>query len=430
MMITVLVLSLVGATLALPPRDGGNHWAVVVAGSNGWGNYRHQADACHAYQILHRNGIPDDRIIVMMYDDIANNEENPTPGIIINRPNGTDVYKGVPKDYNKEDVTPDNFLNVLKGNKEAMAGIGSGKVLQSGPEDNVFVFFTDHGAPNLIAFPESELHAKDMMEALQYMHDNNMYKNLVFYLEACESGSMFHRHLPDNINIFATSAANPHESSYACYFDEKRETYLGDLYSVKWMEDSDTEDLRKETLQRQFKIVRRETNTSHVREYGDMSMKNMTLLQFQGGKVDVPLTHLPPYPEVPLDAVPAPDVKLAVLQHRLKAARTEEERSEITDQIKQEFADRKMIQTTVDTIVRKVAVDSDQADQVLKDRTRDLTAHDCYKRAVTHFCRRCFLFNVYEHALRHLYTLVNLCEEGLPVDRITGVMDQVCIARN
>ncbi|XP_078577460.1 hyaluronan and proteoglycan link protein 1-like isoform X3 [Branchiostoma floridae x Branchiostoma japonicum] len=40
--------------------------------------------------------------------------------------------------------------------KEAVAGIQSAKVLQSGPEDNVFVFFTDHGAPNLIAFLESE----------------------------------------------------------------------------------------------------------------------------------------------------------------------------------------------------------------------------------------------------------------------------------
>ena len=39
--------------------------------------------------------------------------------------------------------------------------------------------------------------------------------------------------------VFATTAANPHESSYACYFDAKRQTYLGDVYSVKWMEDSD-----------------------------------------------------------------------------------------------------------------------------------------------------------------------------------------------
>lgn len=39
--------------------------------------------------------------------------------------------------------------------------------------------------------------------------------------------------------VYATTAANSHESSYACYYDEKRGTYLGDLYSVNWMEDSD-----------------------------------------------------------------------------------------------------------------------------------------------------------------------------------------------
>ena len=32
-----------------------------------------------------------------MYDDIAFNEENPRPGVIINSPHGNDVYKGVPK---------------------------------------------------------------------------------------------------------------------------------------------------------------------------------------------------------------------------------------------------------------------------------------------------------------------------------------------
>ena len=32
-----------------------------------------------------------------MYDDIANNEENPRRGIIVNSPHGEDVYNGVPK---------------------------------------------------------------------------------------------------------------------------------------------------------------------------------------------------------------------------------------------------------------------------------------------------------------------------------------------
>ena len=34
-----------------------------------------QADVCHAYQILKKHGLPDERIVVMMYDDIAHNEE-------------------------------------------------------------------------------------------------------------------------------------------------------------------------------------------------------------------------------------------------------------------------------------------------------------------------------------------------------------------
>lgn len=56
-----------------------------------------QADVCHAYQLLRKGGIKDENIVVFMYDDIAFNEENPRPGVIINSPDGGDVYKGVPK---------------------------------------------------------------------------------------------------------------------------------------------------------------------------------------------------------------------------------------------------------------------------------------------------------------------------------------------
>jgi len=56
-----------------------------------------QADVCHAYQLLKKGGVKEENIVVFMYDDIAKNEENPRPGVIINSPNGEDVYNGVPK---------------------------------------------------------------------------------------------------------------------------------------------------------------------------------------------------------------------------------------------------------------------------------------------------------------------------------------------
>jgi Peptidase C13 family len=50
-----------------------------------------------AYQVLAAGGVPDDHIVVMVYDDIASSIENPHKGQVFNRPGGPDVYKGMPK---------------------------------------------------------------------------------------------------------------------------------------------------------------------------------------------------------------------------------------------------------------------------------------------------------------------------------------------
>jgi glycosylphosphatidylinositol transamidase (GPIT) subunit GPI8 len=48
----------------------------------------------------------------------------------------------------------------------------------SGPNDNIFVFFSDHGAPGLIAFPEGTLHASDLNKAIKSMYTHKKYKNV------------------------------------------------------------------------------------------------------------------------------------------------------------------------------------------------------------------------------------------------------------
>ncbi|CAL5396808.1 unnamed protein product [Camellia sinensis] len=88
-----------------------------------------------------------------MYDDIAQKEENPRPGIIINSPYGDDVYKGVPTDYTAENVIV-NFFSVILGNKTALTG-GSGKIVDSGPNDHIFIFYSDHGGPGVLDMDKS-----------------------------------------------------------------------------------------------------------------------------------------------------------------------------------------------------------------------------------------------------------------------------------
>jgi legumain len=397
-----------------------DHWALIVAGSNGWYNYRHQADACHAYQIMRKHGIPAERIVVMMYDDIANNSENPTPGIIINHPNGSDVYHGVKIDYKGDDVTPQNFLAVLSGKSQLLKNIGTGKVINSGPNDHIFVNFVDHGAPGILAFPADELHAPELIATITEMHTNKKYGQMVFYIEACESGSMFDTILRKDINVYAMTASNAEESSYACYFDDTRQTYLGDVYSVNWMEDSDVENLNKETMHKQFQIVQKETNTSHVMEYGDMSISKETCGEFQGTQTAAPVV----VPKVRYDAVPSEDVPLAILYRKLKASRPGEEKA-IQQQIQDILEERERVDAAMRDIVGYASRDLRQSNRINKSRYR-LTAFDCYMPAVELFDERCFDISQNGYAARRLFLLVNLCEEQVYVETILEAIAKVC----
>ncbi|KAB5543896.1 hypothetical protein DKX38_012008 [Salix brachista] len=241
-------------------------WAVLVAGSAGYENYRHQADVCHAYQILKKGGLKDENIVVFMYDDIAFHVDNPRPGTIINKPFGHDVYAGVPKDYTGDNCTVDNLFAVLLGNKSALTG-GSGKVIDSGPNDNIFIYYADHGAPGMPV--GKDLYAKDLIEVFKKQQEASSYKSMVFYLEACESGTMFEGLLPSNWSIYAITAANGEESSYGVYCPEfypyppsEFSTCLGDVRRRTGF-DYDQE-------------------TSHVMQYGNMELSKELLSLYIG----------------------------------------------------------------------------------------------------------------------------------------------------
>jgi len=92
-------LGLTAVSSLVAPALAGDNWAVIIASSCGYDNYRHQADAFHAYQILIEQGMDPEKIIFMACDDIATAEENPFPGEIFNDPNGDNVYDSDALDY-------------------------------------------------------------------------------------------------------------------------------------------------------------------------------------------------------------------------------------------------------------------------------------------------------------------------------------------
>merc|ERR1712070_1197658 len=108
-----------------------------------------------------------------------------------------------------------------------------------------------------------------------------------FYLETCESGSMFQdMSIP---GIYALSASNPTESSWGSYCGTEAKvngksinSCLGDLFSVSWMEDADAVDTTQESLEENFQTVKTATTRSQVMQWGETGFTSDKMSEFIG----------------------------------------------------------------------------------------------------------------------------------------------------
>jgi len=433
----------------------GDNWAVLVAGSNGYYNYRHQADVSHAYKLLREMGnFDEDKIITMMYNDVANSTDNPFPGKLFNEPGGPDVYEGIVVDYQGEDVTAETFLNVLTGRKQGATE--NGKVLESSCDknggDNVFVYFSDHGATGLICMPTGEpLYANDLNKALEYMHKHCMYHELVFYLEACESGSIFDGILSNSTNIYATTAASSEQPSYAFYYNETLSTYMADEYSIRWMQDSTKHwhQSNPETLQQQFDDVSRMVKESTPQEFGDKRFCKEPIKDFEGEgyqnktamlkllrnsidhlKGKEPWTYTEDW-EPSTQAANSRDVKLAVLQHRYLAARLMGDKLDAADRVEEELEYRLEIDLVFDQLVRFVTGRSHERYVVTDVETNAFkyghirpTNWNCLKKAYSSYEKYCEKFS--DYSLKYVNALSNLCEIFDAIELIEDGLQTIC----
>eukprot|EP00656_Telonema_subtile_P014298 TRINITY_DN1730_c0_g1_i1.p1 TRINITY_DN1730_c0_g1~~TRINITY_DN1730_c0_g1_i1.p1 ORF type:complete len:448 (+),score=142.13 TRINITY_DN1730_c0_g1_i1:146-1489(+) len=428
MKLTALLFAL-GASLTYA-----DNWAVIVAGSSGFMNYRHQADACHAYQIMKKNGVPESNIILLLADDVANNEENPFKGKLYNKPTaagtpGVDVYEGCKPTYTGADkLTPKLFLDVIQGKKSATAHT----VLKSTAKDNVFINFADHGGVGIIAMPSGGLVSNtDLVSALKSMHSSKMYSKLVFYMEACESGSMF-KTLPSGLNIYATTAANAQESSWGTYCSPNDMvngkhvgSCLGDLYSVNWMEDSDdSSEMASESLEKQFTLVKKETNKSHCMEFGDVdALSSLPIHDFQAAPSNLrEINGSSPKGSGKLEsAVDSRDIALVTrFQNYLLGGSPEQAQAlmaEITmrEQMKARFSQ-----------IASIAAGSEKVTHMMTTPA-DLNSDaewDCHHTALTAVTSACGQFN--DYSMKFTTTVANLCKAGVVPSQIQMAAQTVC----
>ena len=213
-----------------------DQYAVLVQGSNGWSNYRHEADVLNIYQMLKAGGYDDDHIILVSADDVANASENTDRGAVRTDPNGGNLREGAVIDYKNADLTPADIVNILKGNKTDRTPV----VLPKDEGQNVFFFWSGHGrskATNGV----NEMAWRDEMagngmtddllaETLRTMSDLKQFRQMLVCLEPCFSSNMG-KALEGIPGVLAICSAGPYEQSFADSWSNELGVWMCDRFS-------------------------------------------------------------------------------------------------------------------------------------------------------------------------------------------------------
>ncbi|KER19804.1 hypothetical protein T265_11509 [Opisthorchis viverrini] len=371
-------------------------------------------------------------MITFAYDDIANNPKNPFKGKVFHDYNHVDVYNGVIIDYRGNDVTRDNFVRVLKGDKKLENN--KKKVLKRNPfKGKVFHDYNHVDVYNGVIIDyrgndvtrdnfvrvlkgdkklennKKKLYGMELNDTLAYMHSNKKFNKLVLYVDACYSGSMFRDILPSNMGIYATTSAKEDEGSHAIFcMDEEIDVCLANEYSFHWIVDSEFKDLKTHTLEEQYVGVKRTTMFSHVMKYGEMTMGSLPVGKFQG-HYDL-LIHRNDGAIAPnaVDRKPSCQAHLLSRYRRLMQAATEEEH---------ETAWRKLHRALqLGHIVKNT----------FRDFVEDVTTH--HKPSLKGLSKRdelmCFKA-VHEVAL-HSPQLMELCKAGYEAETLIDYVRNIC----
>jgi len=248
-----------------------DHWALLVAASKGWGNYRFQADVFAMYHILKKAGYTDDHIVLIMEDDLANSTDNKyEPGVIRTSDDGENLYVAEAIDYKLSNLTPSDIGDILQGKRSERLP----HVIQAQPEDNVFVFWSSHGSPGSLDFGNTENMSYVQME---HILKQTPHRKMLMAVEACYSGGLGQTctGLP---GVLFITAASPYETSHADHWSQKIGVYRSNGFTAGFQKAIEADP--SISMNRLYYELARSTSGSHVKvynipNYGSIYSSNM-----------------------------------------------------------------------------------------------------------------------------------------------------------
>eukprot|EP00249_Psilotum_nudum_P007935 c20923_g1_i1 orf=92-1276(+) len=252
-----------------------NNWAFLVCTSRFWFNYRHMANTLSIYRTVKRLGIPDNRIILMLADDVACNSRNNYPAQVFNNENHQiNLYgNNIEVDYRGYEVTVENFLRVLTGRHDST--VPRSKQLLSDEGSHILLYMTGHGGDQFLKFQDSEeIQSHDLADAIEQMREKRRFKELLVMVDTCQAATLYSQLYSPG--VLAISSSLKGENSYSHHLDADVGVSVVDrftFYTLAFFENLDI--YSNASLIRLFQSYNPELLMSHAHYRGDLFSRSL-----------------------------------------------------------------------------------------------------------------------------------------------------------
>ena len=211
-------------------------YAVLVHGSTEFSDCRHLADVLNVYQLLKRGGFDDDHIILIADRSVANDANNPEPGVIRSSIDGPNLMQGASIDYDAAQLTTADIVNILSGRQSSRLSV----VVPPDKGHNILLYWSGHGRTSNYGGADEfvwrdtpagmGLTAQLLRQTVSQMHQAQAYRKLFILAEPCYAEAVV-KNIEGIDGVLAMTGANAQEQSWADNWNKAGSFWMCDRFT-------------------------------------------------------------------------------------------------------------------------------------------------------------------------------------------------------
>lgn len=409
------------------------NWAVIVVGLDYYRyTYAYEAMAYKQYNDLVKNGYDPENIIVISPDTAAFNRRNPLPGLIAYAYDKEDFsadtpvnqYENVPIDYSDDNLEMQHFFQILSGETNSnLTALGSGRVVKSGPNDNIFLYMHTIGWNGFFLLFDDILYTDKFIPFIEEMAAAKAFKSMFIFMHASYSGSMFDNYMETDLNIMTYALGGRYNVFSMCHWNKWLKVYTSTCQAFEhftYMDKAIAKNGAKETV---LDLYAGSGLMSYDEEivhnlYGDFRLLQKPIKEFYGHKMK--------------NSQPLTTAEIVQMKNEIKDQIKHSNTSIIKLLTEDEISDTE--KDRVEKSMNKVVIESIKNTKIPRNVVNDespmeklpLKKFGCYRSAIETMRSKCLTKESRFLFLKYASRFAKLCSFNVPQEKIVSAIKSAC----